>query len=155
MSVSISNKTHYFCTRTNDFHHQPFSKMNIQPSVTDLVNNAARLDAKEFESLFKKLAILRLQRAGAKTLPAEESELLQMLNQGFPAEKWERLKHLDWKSEFGVLNKKEEAESLRLAEAYEEASVMRLKIMAKLADLRNISIDELAATLGIKPSYHA
>lgn len=129
--------------------------MNIQPSVTELVNNAAQLNAKEFESLLQQLSIIQLRRSGAKTLNADESELLQRLNSSFPAAQWERLKFLDEKSEFGKLSKKEEAELLQLSEAYEAASVLRLKMLSKLATLRNTTIEAVANQLGIKPSYHA
>ncbi len=137
------------------FINQSLPTMNIQPTVAELVNNISRLEEKEFEKLVKKLAVLQMQRRGTMTLPAEESELLQNLNRGFAVEKWERLKYLDWKSEFGSLNRLEEEESLRLAEEYESLSVQRLKMLSKLADLRNVSVDELAMELGIKTNFNA
>ena len=121
----------------------------------ELVNNAAQLNAKEFESLLQQLSIIQLRRSGAKTLTADESELLQHLNSSFTTAQWERLKLLDEKSEFGKLNKKEEAELLQLSASYEAASVLRLNILSKLANLRNTTIEAVANQLGIKPSYHA
>jgi hypothetical protein len=41
------------------------------------------------------------------------------------------------------------AESLKLAEAYENYSVERLKCLSQLAMLRQVSIDNLMAQLGI------
>ena len=74
------------------------------------------------------------------------------INKEFPANKWERLQFLDWKTEFSTLNIKEEAEALKLAEAYEDFSVERIKSLAQLATIRRIHIDELMEQLGLKPS---
>lgn len=129
--------------------------MNAYSTVTELVNNAAKLNAKEFEILLQQLSILKLRRSGAKVLSTDEAGLLQNLNEVFPIEKWERLKLLDEKLEFGKLNKIEEAELLQLSEEYEAASVARVQILSKLAGLRNTTIEAIADQLGIKPNYHA
>ncbi|MCF8247365.1 MAG: hypothetical protein K9J37_16865 [Saprospiraceae bacterium] len=129
--------------------------MNIQPTVTDLVHNAAKLSTKELENLLQQLSIIRLRRSGAKVLDFNESELLQSLNDAFPLVQWERMKLLDEKSEFEKLSKKEEAELLQLSEAYEAASLTRLQILLKLASLHNTTIEAVANQLGIKPNYHA
>ena len=50
--------------------------------------------------------------------------------------------------ESGALTTKEEIESLKLAEAYENYSVERLKKIAQLAMIRQISIDKLLEQLG-------
>lgn len=129
--------------------------MNASSTVTDLVNNAAKLNAKEFENLLQQLSIIKLRRSGARVLGTDEAELLQSLNEAFPLAQWERMKLLDEKLEFGKLGKKEEAELLQLSEAYEAASLSRLQILSKLASLRNTTIEAVADKLGIKPNYHA
>ena len=74
---------------------------------------------------------------------------IQNINIGFEEEKWERLKFLDWKSEFDVLSTEEEKEALELAEAYEEYSVERLKNISQLAILRGVTIDKVIEELGL------
>jgi hypothetical protein len=120
-------------------------------SVAEILNSAAGLDKKEFENLYKKLSVLRVQKQGTSVLDKTEATLLKNINKAFPADKWERLQYLDWKLEHNSLNKTEEQESLKLAEAYENYYVERVKNMAQLAALRQISIEELATQLGI---YH-
>lgn len=71
------------------------------------------------------------------------------INSGFDEEKWERLKFLDWKSEFDVLSTEEEKELLVLAETYEEYSVERLKNIGELAVLRGTTIDKIIEELGL------
>jgi hypothetical protein len=129
--------------------------MENSSSVTRLFEDVARLATKDFEMLFNKIAALQLRRAKAKTLPAKEAQLLQLLNQGFPADKWLRLNLLDEKSEYGSLTEEEETELLQLAEDYEDVWVQRLKILSELAALRNTTPQILAEQLGIRPNYHA
>ena len=129
--------------------------MNAQPTVADLLDSVSSLDTEDFETFFRKLAILYVQRSGMPAMPEEEAVLLAQINKGFPAAKLKRLQCLDWKLETIGLNEKEAAESLRLATAYENYTIRRLHLLVKLADLRKVSLDELMAQLEIKPLTHA
>ncbi|MBP6811185.1 MAG: hypothetical protein KA138_06685 [Saprospiraceae bacterium] len=128
--------------------------MNAQPMVSEILDTAARLGAEDFENLFKKLAILRVQRSNVPSIAKAEADVLEQINQGFGIEKWDRLQFLDWKMETSGLNEKEAAESLQLAEDYENHTVQRLQLLIKLAALRNISLDEVMKQLEIKPHAH-
>ena len=127
----------------------------MQPTVSEILHNASRLEAKDLESLLKKIAILRIQRRGIPSVPHEEAKLLIQINKGFPTTKWERLQFLDWKIETSELNEKEVAESLRLAAAYESYTVKRLHLLIKLAELRSMPLNDLMAQLEIRPVTHA
>ena len=122
--------------------------------VSEILDNATRLGAEDFEHLFKKLAVLRVRRNGSPAMPRAEAELLEQINQGFSLEKWERMQWLDSKLEAGGLNEKEAADSLRLAEEYEQYTVQRLQLLIKLAALRNASLDEVMAQLNLQPLAH-
>ena len=130
-------------------------KMDMQPTVTELYKNAERLGPKDLSRLLKKLTILLFKRSGANVLPDKEAVLLQELNKGFPTDKWTRLKELDQKMEFNEINEEEQTELLQLSKEYENVSLQRLKILTKLAELRNVSHDTLTTQLGIKPFPHA
>jgi hypothetical protein len=124
--------------------------MDAQMSVSEILNNVQGLETTKFEQFYRELFSLFVQRNGVTTsLNAVESQLLSQINTEFDAEKWERLTYLDWKLEFGALTPKEEAESLKLAEAYEYYSVERLKCLSQLAMFRRVSLDTLMAQLGI------
>ena len=125
--------------------------MDMQMPVAEIVRIAANLEIQEFESLYKKLSTLRLQKRGVPVMDETELKLLQQINKEFSANKWERLEFLDWKLEYRTLNEAEEVESLELAEAYEEFSVDRLEKLVQLAKLRRVHIDELMEQLGLKP----
>ena len=122
--------------------------------VSEILDNATRLGAEDFEHLFKKLAVLRVRRNGSPAMPRAEAELLEQINQGFSLEKWERMQWLDSKLEAGGLNENEAADSLRLAEEYEQYTVQRLQLLIKLAALRNASLDEVMAQLNLQPLAH-
>jgi hypothetical protein len=117
-------------------------------SVTEILNTAEGLELKKFERLYQMLHIQRMKRNGILLLNDTESTLLTEINKDFDIKKWERLQYLDWKLESGALTPKEEIESLKLAEAYENYSVERLKKIANLAMIRQISIDTLLEQLG-------
>lgn len=128
--------------------------MNRQPMVSEILDTAARLGAEDFENLFKKLAILRVQRSNVQSISKSEADVLEQINQGFGIEKWDRLQFLDWKMETTGLNEKESVESLKLAEDYENYTVQRLQLLIKLAALRNVSLNEVMKQLEIKPNAH-
>jgi ABC-type phosphate transport system auxiliary subunit len=118
-------------------------------TVSDILNSVDRFDKNKFEQFYQELMALRLKKSGLPLLNAVESQLLNKINIEFDSKKWERLTYLDWKLEFGALTAKEESESLKLAEAYEDYSVERLKCLSQLALIRQISIDKLMEQLGI------
>ena len=124
-------------------------------SVTEILNSAAGLESTKFEQLYRELLVLRMQKNGIFVPNLVESQLLTKINSEFDPKKWERLTYLDWKLEFGSLDKKEELESLKLAEAYENYTVERLKCLSQLALLRQVSIDKLMEQLGINTPLHA
>jgi hypothetical protein len=85
----------------------------------------------------------KVKRNGIPILNEQESTLLFEINKSFDTKKRERLQYLDWKLESGSLTPKEEIESLKLAEAYENYSVERLKKITQLAVIRQVPIDLL------------
>lgn len=137
------------------FLSRKIQRMNAQNiSVAEILNCSENLEEKNFETLYKGMVSLHVIRNGKQQLNAVEAELINKINTGFDEKKWERLKYLDWKLEFGALSSKEESESLKLAEAYEQFSVERLKALSQLALLRKIHIDTLMEQMGINLKVH-
>jgi hypothetical protein len=128
--------------------------MNAQKTVSEIIYNASSLGNSNFENLYQKLSILKLQREGKAILNETEATLLNRINNGFDQTKLDRLRYLDWKLEYESLTPIEEKESLKLAEEFESFSVERIKYMSKLATLRQISIDELIVKLGFQETVH-
>lgn len=124
--------------------------MEVHISVSEIIANASRLSNRELESLVGQLNLLRAQRV-APSLSKRETELLKIINKGFPAEKWSRLVALDEKMELADLTETEAKEALLLAEQLEDYTLERLKYLKKLAVLRGISVELLMNDLGITP----
>lgn len=120
-------------------------------SVNEILKTTEGLEPKKFERLYQMLNAQRVKRNGASLLNEPESTLLGEINKEFDVKKWERLQYLDWKLESGALSPKEEIESLKLAEAYENYTIERLKKIAQLAIHQQVSVDTLIEKLGINP----
>jgi hypothetical protein len=111
------------------------------------------LDAKNFI-----LGLIHRQLARPEKPPSPESqtesELLETINRGLPAEGWERYHDLIAKRRAETLTAAEHAELIATTEALEEANVQRVACLAELADRRRVSIDELMDSLGIRPAIY-
>jgi hypothetical protein len=119
-------------------------------SLDELIKAADGLDASDLDLLLQQVVFLRARRK-TPVLPAEEAQLLLKINQGIPAELL---------ANYQVLRKKREAETLvdteydsliQLSNEIEQIGVQRLEALARLAQLRQVSILDLMATLGIQP----
>jgi hypothetical protein len=117
-------------------------------SIDELIKAADGLDASDLDLLLQQVVFLRARRK-TPVLPAAEAQLLLEINQGIPA---------DMLANYQVLRKKREAETLTAAEydrliqlstEIEQIGVQRLEALARLAQLRQVSIIDLMATLGI------
>jgi hypothetical protein len=119
-------------------------------SIDELIKAADGLDASDLDLLLQQVVFLRARRK-TPVLPAEEAQLLLKINQGIPA---------DLLANYQVLRKKREAETLtdaeydrliQLSTEIEQIGVQRLEALARIAQLRQVSIIDLMATLGIQP----
>jgi hypothetical protein len=119
-------------------------------SIDELIKAADGLDASDLDLLLQQIVFLRARRK-TPVLPAAEAQLLLKINQGIPA---------DLLANYQVLRKKREAETLtdaeydrliQLSTEIEQIGVQRLEALARLAQLRQVSIIDLMATLGIQP----
>jgi hypothetical protein len=119
-------------------------------SIDELIKAADGLDASDLDLLLQQVVFLRARRK-TPVLPAAEAQLLLKINQGIPA---------DLLANYQVLRKKREAETLtdaeydrliQLSTEIEQIGVQRLEALAWLAQLRQVSILDLMAILGIHP----
>jgi len=123
--------------------------MSQQLSFSDLVKGATRLDSQDYEKFVVTVNKLRAkQQPGA--LSPKEAALLKKINNGFSIEKWQRLQYLDAKMEEETLLEQEFTELTSLSNAYEKYCVKRIRLLKKLALLRNTSIEETIHQLGLQ-----
>jgi hypothetical protein len=121
--------------------------------IHDLVQNVSKLNSADLTTFFEELnqAII-----GQKSLlsSGEEVILLKQIKQIIPATIIRRFEILKKKQHNHTITQKEQAEILIITDFIEEKSAERVILLAKLANIRQISLPVLAKQLGLK-SYHA
>ena len=125
----------------------------IEPDVDQLLQSVARLGSGELEQFTDRFLALRAHRR-APSLPQRESELLQLINRGVPAEVRQRYDALNDKLHAETITDEEHQELLGLIEQVKQADAERLRNLVELAQLRQLSLDELMDQLGLRrPTY--
>jgi hypothetical protein len=88
-------------------------------------------------------------------LPGKEAALLERINEGLPAETWQRYHDLKAKRDARTLTQEEHAELISISDSIEEWNARRLAFVAALARLRGVPFPELVRQLGLTPSENA
>lgn len=86
---------------------------------------------------------------------SSEKDLLEEINQGFPAAVWGRYRELLAKLEGETLGEEEHQELLGLIDQIEIANAHRIECLAELANRRRVPLETLMAELGIQPAVDA
>lgn len=120
------------------------------PTAEDLLEAAGRLSTAELDRFVPEVIALRARRA-APVLAERESELLAEINRGLPRELREPFAQLVEKRDARTLTPGEHVELIRLSDKVEEFQAHRLQLLADLAQLRGVTLDQLLKDLGIAP----
>jgi hypothetical protein len=120
--------------------------IQIQPdtkvAVDDVLDGVARLNTPELEDFFHKVAqVLAVRKA--PHLSKLESELLLKINAGYPDVVSKRFEQLLTKKEQQVLTTLEQQELVEITEQFEAFDAKKLEALLELAQLRDVSLDEL------------
>ena len=118
-------------------------------SLDELIQAANELDETELDRLLQQIVTLRAQRK-AHALPAEEADLLDRINQGVPADLRAEYQALRAKREAETLTEADHEQLIQLSNQIEELGAQRLEVLATLAQLRQVALPTLMATLGIE-----
>ena len=84
-----------------------------------------------------------------------DTELLEEINRGFPAEVWARYRELVAKRQDETLNAEEHTELIILIDRIEIANAHRIECLAELATRRQVPLRTLMAEMGIQPAADA
>jgi hypothetical protein len=123
-------------------------------SIDELIKAANQLNETDLNQLLHQIVVLRARR---KTiiLPEEEAQLLLKINQGIPSDIRTSYQILREKREAETLDDKEYDSLIQLSNQIEQIGAQRLESLAKLAQLRQVSLLDLMETLGIQPLSYA
>jgi len=128
-------------------------EVRSQVSLDELLNGVAQPDTPALEHFISQVLTLRAKRI-APSVPKEEAELLQQINQGLPPDVQQRYDELTAKRRAETLTPEEHQELLALVGRIEQADAERVRALTELAQLRNVSVTTLMAELGIRrPAY--
>jgi 4-hydroxy-3-methylbut-2-enyl diphosphate reductase IspH len=141
-------KKDYICAALKDL------KMTTLLSITDLIDNASRLESVEFNTFFNEILALRAKRV-TTVLSNTESNLLKTIYQKMPNTTQKRYDQLTLKRQNETINEAEYAELLILVKEFEQQNVTRLKSIVELASIRKITAQELMKQLGLMPLRNA
>ncbi len=121
-------------------------KSNIHIDTQELLGGVAQLETPEIEHLLSAIGQILAQRK-AGSLPNRESQLLQNINHSLPPTTQKRYNNLQEKLLAEQITPPEHQELLALIDEVEEADAVRLSYLLELAQLRQVSLDELLLTL--------
>ena len=128
----------------------PTVQLEAHLSSNKLLEAVEQLSISELADFVNDVMALRARRI-APNLPRRESELLQKINEGVPDSiqtRFDELRHLQ---EEDKLTETSHAELMRLIEQIENIDAQRIQYLAELAQLRQMTVRDLMAELGIKP----
>jgi len=121
--------------------------------LEELLKAAAQLSTRELEHFVARILALRAQRA-APSLAKEEARLLGKINRGLPPTDQRRYDELTAKRKAEALSSEEHRELLDMIDRIEQADAERVRALASLAQLRDVSLEALMDDLGIHaPAY--
>ena len=124
-------------------------------SIEELLDGAAQLDTPKLEHLFSEVGALLAKRR-APHLSRDEAALLQKINQGLPPDVQQRYDTLIEKRQEETLTSDEHQELITMNDQIEEADAERVKNLATLAQLRQVSIKEdYTIIIGLTPTGRA
>jgi hypothetical protein len=109
---------------------------------------ANQLNSTDLDQLLQQIVRLRAQRS-APTISEAEALLLQQINQGIGSELATQYQFLRGKRDAETLTEQEYDLLVQLSKTIENLGAQRLEALAKLAQLRHMSLVDLMDSLGI------
>jgi hypothetical protein len=123
-------------------------------SIDELIKAANQLNETDLNQLLHQIVVIRARRK-TPILPEEEARLLLKINQGIPSDLRTSYQILREKREAEALDDKEYDSLIQLSNQVEQIGAQRLEALAKLAQLRQVSLLDLMETLGIQSLSYA
>lgn len=131
------------------------SKIPIQSEIRlelqDILEGIGQLDTESLEIFAEKVNQLVAQRK-SPALAKEETILLKQINEGISPDVLERFQALQIQQKNSGLNEAQQAELKALVDLIENMETNRLAHLIQLANLREISVEDLRIQLGIQPA---
>ncbi|MCF8245245.1 MAG: hypothetical protein K9J37_12810 [Saprospiraceae bacterium] len=130
-------------------------KVQIQAEI-DLKSMLSQLGTQELEEFLREIKGT-LTRRRTKDVKSKEKTLLQRLNEecALPEAHWLKFRALSEKMQAGDLSPAERETWFQLVAEEERMRLHRINLLGELAQLRGVSLPQIAAQLGIQAPDHA
>jgi C4-dicarboxylate-specific signal transduction histidine kinase len=128
----------------------PTIQLQANLSPDDLLRAVNQMEPGELEEFVSRVLALRASRR-ARVLSVEETALLQRINQGLPPEVMSRYTDLIARRQARQLTPEEHQELIDLSDRAERLGADRVAALGELAQLRQVSLDQLMKELDIRP----
>ena len=119
-------------------------------SSEQLLKAVGQLSSSDLDEFVQRVLVIRAQRK-APHLPQAEAELLVAINRSLPADTQRRYDELMAKRRAEVLTPEDHDELLRLTDEVEAHDTRRVENLVNLAQLRQMTLDQLMEDLGLRP----
>ena len=127
--------------------------MDNQISVSELLSNVGRLNTRDFEIFFIEIQSLYGQKITA-TSTVTENKLLKQIKNRLTSSKQIRFEYLIARRDARTITEQEFNELLKLTDDIEKSDLLRLKRIAKLADLKRMTLPEAVHFYNLQPMQH-
>ena len=127
--------------------------MDNQITVNELLNSVGQLSIRDFEEFFTKIQSLRAQKSPLQ-LNEVEHKVLKQINGSLLSAKQVRFNYLIARRDAQIITDNEFNELLKLTDDIEKSDNIRLKRIAKLADIKGFSLSDIVRIYNIKPYQH-
>ncbi len=121
----------------------------MNPQVNILLREVKRLDPGALDEF---IGGVLSPRENLNHPQSDEAGLLRKINRGLSLAQAQRLHSLNQKRQEALLSESERTELLALVEKSEQLDALRLRHLTVLAQLRNVSVQQLMTQLGIGPA---
>ncbi len=128
----------------------PNVQITTQVSTDELLHSVSSLPAQELDNFVSKVLAIQA-KLKAPSLSAQETQLLSQANSHLDENQQQRWNTLEAKRQQDTLTETERQDLITLNDIAEQKNVERMAALAKLAQLRQISLPDLMKQLGIKP----
>ena len=127
--------------------------MNNQINISELLNYVGQLSTKDFEEFFLKIQSLRFQKTATQENGIEQ-KLLKQIKTGLLSAKQNRFEYLIARRDAHTITDIELEELIKLTNDIEKNDTIRFKRMAKLAEIKHMSLPEVIRFYNLQPVQH-
>lgn len=119
----------------------------------ELLKVVEQLEPLELEKITTKIISLKAKRK-ATNYSKQESEIILKINQGIPKNIQQHFNDLQTKRQTKTLNTEGQQELIELSKKIEQQDADRIKLIAQLAKLQGVTLNDVMKSLGItRPEY--